>query len=127
MISDIPFTAVNRTSSACANAAERDKPLRPLNLSVFTMIIQSTNSFNLLIPSSACCFLLRPSKLNGNVTTPTTSIFSLLSGNSMLFAISATTGEAPVPVPPPIPAVMKSILVFSPNICLIFSLFSSAA
>ena len=42
------------------------------------------------------------------------------------FAISATTGAAPVPVPPPIPAVMNTIL--APLIeAVISSLLSSAA
>ena len=43
-----------------------------------------------------------PSKPNGFVTTPTTRI-------PISRAICATTGAAPVPVPPPIPAVIKTI------------------
>ena len=36
-------------------------------------------------------------------------------------------GAAPVPVPPPIPAVMKTICVSAPKIFLISSMFSMAA
>ena len=52
----------------------------------------------------ACATFIRfpPSSLNGRVTTATVRMF-------MLFAMSAITGAAPVPVPPPIPAVMKSM------------------
>ncbi|MNL01597.1 hypothetical protein D3C87_1220720 [compost metagenome] len=45
---------------------------------------------------------------------------------SSSFAAFAIIGEAPVPVPPPIPAVIKSILVVLPNIALISSIFSIA-
>ena len=62
----------------------------------------STFSFNKAIPSAAKRPRFGPSKLNGRVTTPTVK-----APNSL--AIFATTGAAPVPVPPPIPAVMKII------------------
>jgi hypothetical protein len=42
--------------------------------------------------------------LKGMVMTPTTMA-------PLSFAISATTGAAPVPVPPPMPAVMKTMSV----------------
>jgi hypothetical protein len=48
----------------------------------------------------------RPSKPKGLVTTATVRIFSSL-------AISATMGAPPVPVPPPIPAVMNTMSVSS--------------
>mmetsp|Transcript_19069 Transcript_19069/g.50140 ORF Transcript_19069/g.50140 Transcript_19069/m.50140 type:complete len:216 (+) Transcript_19069:1141-1788(+) len=51
--------------------------------------------------SFACCMRLRPSKPNGLVTTPTVSA-------PMSLDTSATTGAAPEPVPPPIPAVTKT-------------------
>ena len=54
--------------------------------------------------------------LKGSVTTPTVRMPFFLD-------ILATTGAAPVPVPPPIPAVMKSIWVPSSA----FSVISSAA
>ena len=46
---------------------------------------------------------LRPSKSNGRVTTPT------VSAPISLLAISAMTGAAPVPVPPPSPAVTNTM------------------
>ena len=42
-------------------------------------------------------------------------------------AMRATTGDAPVPVPPPMPAVINTILVLSLKISAIFSALSSAA
>ena len=54
------------------------------------------------------------------VTIPTVRI-------SISFAMRAMTGAAPVPVPPPIPAVMNTILVPSFNCSLISSILSSAA
>ena len=42
-------------------------------------------------------------------------------------AMRATTGAAPVPVPPPMPAVMNTILVLSVNRSAIFSSLSKAA
>ena len=54
------------------------------------------------MPSSAERLRLRPSKVNGLVTTPTVSAPS---SRAML----AMTGEAPVPVPPPMPAAMNTM------------------
>ena len=80
----------------------------------------STNFLSSATPSSAYFFLNPPSVEKGLVTTPTVKIpFPL--------AISAITGAAPVPVPPPIPAVKKSILVFASNSSIILSSLSSAA
>ena len=56
----------------------------------------------------------------GMVTIPTVRI-------SISFAMRAMTGAAPVPVPPPIPAVMNTILVPSFSWFLISSILSSAA
>ena len=61
----------------------------------------STLSLKFAIASLACCILLRPSKANGFVTTPTVR-------HPISFATSATIGAAPEPVPPPIPAVTKT-------------------
>ena len=62
----------------------------------------STNSLSSFIPFSAFCILRLPSKVKGFVTTATVRIpFSL-----QAFAI---TEIAPVPVPPPIPAVINAI------------------
>ena len=62
----------------------------------------STFSFRFWMPVSACTDRRRPSKVNGRVTTPMVRAPRPL-------AISATTGAAPVPVPPPLPAVMKTM------------------
>ena len=45
----------------------------------------------------------------------------------MLFATPATTGAAPVPVPPPMPAVMNTICVPSVNSFFISSMWLCAA
>ena len=62
----------------------------------------STSSTRAANPFSAAVILFLPSNLNGFVTTATVSAPKSL-------AIDATTGAAPVPVPPPIPAVIKII------------------
>ena len=62
----------------------------------------STLSFNLSIPESAFAIRVLDSKRNGLVTTPTVKA-------PWFFAILATTGVAPVPVPPPIPQVTNTI------------------
>ena len=59
-----------------------------------------------------------PSNLNGRVTTATVRM-------PRLFAISAMTGAAPVPVPPPMPAVMNSMS--APSIMLAMRSRSSIA
>ena len=80
----------------------------------------STLSLSFFKPVLAYSILLPPSETKGTVTTPTVNMpFS--------FANLATTGAAPVPVPPPIPAVMNNIFVFESNNLLIISLLSSAA
>lgn len=55
-----------------------------------------------LVPASALFMRVRASKRNGFVTTPTVRI-------PISFAIPATTGAAPVPVPPPIPQVTNTM------------------
>src|SRR5450830_324302 len=65
-------------------------------------IIASTRSLSIWSPCSAVFQRCLPSKVKGRVTTPTTS-------DRFLRAISAITGEAPVPVPPPMPAVMNTM------------------
>ena len=88
------------------------------SLSLGTITIESTNCFRNLIPISACSDLLRPSNEKGLVTTPTVKI-------PISFAIFATIGAAPVPVPPPIPAVTNTISAPDSNLD-ISSTFSSA-
>ena len=70
------------------------------------------------MPCSAKFKRFLPSKLNGLVTIATVKA-------PWLFAISAITGEAPVPEPPPIPAAMNTILA-SLNILVNASRSSSA-
>ena len=55
------------------------------------------------MPSWACRARWVPSNANGRVTTPT------VSAPISFLAISAITGAAPVPVPPPSPAVTKTM------------------
>ena len=102
--SAIPLTAPNNTSFADLNASSKVAPLPSTSISFsFGMVIkESTCSSNSLIPFSAIAMRLRPSNGKGLVTTATVN-------TPISRAISATTGAAPVPVPPPIPAVMKII------------------
>ena len=72
------------------------------------------------MPNSACCLRLRPSKPNGMVAIPMVKI-------PISRAMPAITGAAPVPVPPPIPAVMKAIRVPFPKRDFNSSTFSMAA
>ena len=88
-------------------------------LSFKTTIKSSTLFFNLSVPFSALKLLAFPSNKNGFVTIPIVNI-------PISFAISATIGAAPVPVPPPIPAVINTKSA-PDNICFISSLFSIAA
>ena len=67
-----------------------------------TTISVSTSAASASMPFSAAARRREPSKPNGLVTTPTVSAPSSR-------AIRATTGAAPVPVPPPSPAVMNTM------------------
>ena len=100
----IPCTPCRRTSSAI---------LKALSTEVFSLETVSNRSFGMTIwvstfslrrwmPCSACTARRRPSNPNGRVTTPMVSAPTLR-------AISAMTGAAPVPVPPPLPAVMNTM------------------
>ena len=57
------------------------------------------------MPASALLYRLGPSKANGLATMPTVNAPSSL-------AILAMAGAQPVPVPPPIPAVIKTMSEF---------------
>src|SRR5580658_3276010 len=83
------------------------------------VITVSTTLANSARPCSACLRRLGPSKSKGLVTTATVSAPSSL-------ASDATTGAAPVPVPPPRPAVTKTISAPS-SMSMIRSVSSSAA
>jgi len=89
------------------------------NRSLWTVINVSTFSFIHSIPSSACSAFLPPSKENGLVTTPTVSA-------PCSRAILATSGAAPVPVPPPFPAVTNTMSA-PLTVSIISSSFSLAA
>ena len=77
-------------------------PSTSISLSLGMMISESTRLPSSSMPACATFIRLPPSSLNGRVTTATVRMF-------MLFAMSAITGAAPVPVPPPMPAVMNSM------------------
>ena len=98
----MPWTPARNTSSAVANASTTETDLFTNSKSLWfgTTIKVSTSPRRISIPASACCARRLPSNPNGRVTTPTVSA-------SSCFAIRATTGAAPVPVPPPSPAVTK--------------------
>ena len=92
------------TSSAVANASgsvvERSVVASSRSLGIVIMV--STHSRNSASPRSAWSCRRRPSNLNGLVTTATVSAPSSL-------ARLATTGAAPVPVPPPRPVVTNTM------------------
>ena len=104
MMSDMPFTPCRSTSSAASNARSRVTfPLRDgSSLSFSTTMSVSTFALRLRSPCSATSRRREPSNENGSVTTPTVSA-------PFLRAMSATVADAPVPVPPPIPAVINTI------------------
>ena len=104
MRSVMPCTPCNNTSSAILNAFNIDvrSSLTWSRRSFGMMMIVSTFSFSFAMPDSACTERRRPSKPNGRVTTPIVSA-------PICLAISATTGAPPVPVPPPLPAVMNTM------------------
>ena len=81
-------------------------------------IIVSTCFLSSSSPCVALLILEGPSYKNGNVTTPTVKIFSS-------FAALAITCAEPVPVPPPMPAVIKTI--FAPCNTFIISFNDSSA
>ncbi len=100
--SEIPAIPWRNTSSAIWNASVTV---------VFGSTMWSSRSFGMVIsastvsrrraiPSSAARRLRPPSNSNGLVTTATVSA-------PAAFASRATVGDAPVPVPPPMPAAMK--------------------
>ena len=70
-------------------------------------------------PSRALSIFFSPSNMKGTVTMPMVSM-------PHSFAILATTGAAPVPVPPPIPAVMNTISVSSLKSDFMLSALASA-
>jgi len=109
MISAMPPTALRSTLSAAlkASSMETSSPSTSINLSLRMTMRESTCFCSSAMPASAILARL-PSKAKGLVTTPTVRMpFSR--------ATSATMGAAPVPVPPPMPAVMKTM--WAPSSC----------
>ena len=100
----MPETPECNTSSAKAKASAKVVcALAIRNKFWFGMIINVSTSFaNSLIPSIAERIRRTPSKSNGLVTTPTVKMPSSR-------AARAITGAAPVPVPPPMPAVTNAM------------------
>ena len=121
MTSAMPLAAVQRISSALLKAARMVRlPYSSRSLSLRMMSNVSTASRIFSSPSVACALRRRPSNWKGMVTMPTVRM-------SISRAAWAMTGAAPVPVPPPIPAVMKTMLVLLPISSLTSSNVSMAA
>ena len=100
----MPWTPESSTWSALRKASSIETPRSLIDSSRslgMTMRV-STSSRSCAMPVSAWLARRRPSKVNGRVTTPMVSAPRPL-------AIRATTGAPPVPVPPPSPAVTKTM------------------
>mmetsp|Transcript_9824 Transcript_9824/g.26747 ORF Transcript_9824/g.26747 Transcript_9824/m.26747 type:complete len:201 (+) Transcript_9824:391-993(+) len=104
MISEMPCTPCLSTSSASKNASCSgvESPTTSRRRSFGITMSVSTFFRRVSTPSVAWLARLLPSNVNGKVTTPTVRM-------PISFASLATTGAAPVPVPPPIPAVTNTI------------------
>src|SRR5215472_10737171 len=121
MMSEMPCTAWRRMSSAMRNASKKLVPRSTVSIKRsfgMTMTV-STAPINSCSACSACIMRRLPSNAKGLVTTATLKAPSSL-------ASEATTGAAPLPVPPPRPAVMK-IMSAPSSPSMIFSVSSSAA
>src|SRR5215472_671708 len=103
MMSEIPCTAWRKMSSAMRNDSKNPALWATAsNLSLGMVIMVSTLSTSSAIPRSACANRRRPSKANGLVTTATVRAPISLASEAMM-------GAAPVPVPPPRPAVTNTM------------------
>ena len=102
--SAMPCTPCSRISSALRKASVRVVFLSIMESSLWLGMITSVSTFffSSAMPFSALPILFLPSKLKGFVTTPTVRMPSSLEMDAM-------RGAAPVPVPPPMPAVMNTI------------------
>ncbi len=100
-----PRTPMCSTSSAILKASAKVVfSLAILNRFWLGMTISVSTTFsNSVMPCSADCMRRRPSKWNGLVTTPMVRM-------PCSRAAAAMTGAAPVPVPPPMPAVTNTML-----------------
>ena len=119
--SQIPCTPWRSTSSAMRNASsidvERSSTSSSRSFGITITVSQTSRSVS--APASACSRRRVPSKRKGIVTMPTVSAPTSR-------ASCATTGAAPEPVPPPSPAVTKTMSE-PRSTCLIWSYASSAA
>mmetsp|Transcript_17291 Transcript_17291/g.54014 ORF Transcript_17291/g.54014 Transcript_17291/m.54014 type:complete len:467 (+) Transcript_17291:333-1733(+) len=104
MMSEMPTTPWRRMSSATRKALATGVPSGTISRrrSLETTMSVSTASWRFRIDSTAWVMRLRPSKEKGLVTTPTVRA-------PISRATCATTGAAPLPVPPPMPAVTKTM------------------
>ena len=102
--SEMPCTPWRSTSSATRNASTIEVDLSStVSSRAFGITISvSTSRASSSTPRSACSPRRAPSNENGFVTMPTVSAPTSR-------AIRATTGAAPVPVPPPEPAAMNTM------------------
>ena len=104
MISQMPRTPWRRMSSARRNASctgsavSTAESRRSLGMTISVSTLRRSRS----TASMAWLYLWRPSNLNGIVTMPTVRM-------PAAFATPATTGAAPEPVPPPMPAVTNTM------------------
>ena len=117
----IPCTDCCNTSSAFFKASGREVFFSTISnkRSLGITIKVSTALFKASIPSMAFFMRCLASKRKGLVTTPTVRI-------PISFAILAIIGAAPVPVPPPIPQVTKTMSAPC-NAAVMSSALSSAA
>ena len=121
IISDILFAATLKVSSALPKASRIDSSGYISRRRSLLITSSASTCFAISsTPSRAWSIFFSPSKRKGIVTMPTVSM-------PIAFDSRAITGAAPVPVPPPIPAVMNTILVPSLSIFLMSSMLSSAA
>ena len=120
MMSLMPCTPWRRTSSTTRNASRMLVFFWTTSFrrSFGTVMSVSTWALSSSAAFSATSLRRAPSKLNGLVTTPMVRA-------PLSLAIWATTGAAPEPVPPPSPAVMKTMSE-SASAWAIFSESSSA-
>src|SRR6266566_7570666 len=104
MMSEMPWTAWRRMSSAIRKASKKLVPRSTVSIkrSLGMTMTVSTAPMSSCRACSACIMRRLPSKANGFVTTATLKAPSSL-------ASEATTGAAPLPVPPPRPEVIKII------------------
>jgi hypothetical protein len=120
MISAMPPTAFFSTSLAWAKASSwvMSSPSTSSSFSFSTTISESTLASSSDRPASALSMRRPPSQSKGLVTTPTVRM-------PISLATRAITGAAPVPVPPPMPAVMNSMC--APSIAARMSSIASSA